>query len=234
MENKKAQILLVEDDFNLGFVIQDNLTIEGYKVHLSRNGKEGLQKFNKNSYDLCILDVMLPEKDGFSLAEDIRKINLEVPIIFLTAKSMDEDKIKGFKAGGDDYITKPFNNEEFLLRVEAMLKRTKAKFVDKEAVGIYNIGAYKFDSSSFALIDKDENEKKLTKREAEILKLLCKHANKVLERSIVLNMIWGDDNYFNGRSLDVFITKLRKYLSDDEAVSINNIHGIGFKLEVKE
>lgn len=230
----KTKILLVEDDFNLGLVIQDFLSLEGYQVHLCRDGKDGLQKFNKNNYDLCLLDVMLPEKDGFSIAEDIRKVNLEVPIVFLTAKSLPEDKVKGFKAGGDDYITKPFNNEEFLLRIKAILKRTVGTVIEEdENKGVYELGDYKFDSINLRLYI-NNTEKKLTKRESAILKLLTEHKNKVIERSLVLNLIWGDDNYFNGRSLDVFITKLRKYLADDEKIQINNLHGVGFKLEVQE
>ena len=230
----KTKILLVEDDFNLGLVIQDFLSLEGYQVHLCRDGKDGLQKFNKNEYDLCLLDVMLPEKDGFSIAEDIRKVNRVIPIIFLTAKSLPEDKVKGFKAGGDDYITKPFNNEEFLLRIKAILKRTSGTIIEEdENKGIYDLGKYKFDSINLRLHINGE-EKKLTKRESAILKLLTEHKNKVIERSLVLNLIWGDDNYFNGRSLDVFITKLRKYLTEDESIQINNLHGVGFKLEVKE
>lgn len=230
----KTKILLVEDDFNLGLVIQDFLSLEGYKVHLCRDGKEGLQKFNKNDYDLCLLDVMLPEKDGFSIAEDIRKVNLEIPIIFLTAKSLPEDKVKGFKAGGDDYITKPFNNEEFLLRIKAILKRTAGTIIEEDKnKGIYELSNYKFDSINLRLYINGE-EKRLTKRESAILKLLTEHKNKVIERSLVLNLIWGDDNYFNGRSLDVFITKLRKYLADDDKIQINNLHGVGFKLEITE
>ncbi len=231
---EKAKILLVEDDFNLGLVIQDFLSIEGYQVHLCRDGKEGLQKFNKNTYDLCLLDVMLPEKDGFSMAEDIRKVNREVPIIFLTAKSLAEDKVKGFKAGGDDYITKPFDNQEFLMRIEAVLRRSMGTSIaEEEDKGIYELGKFTFDSVNLRLKIGDE-DKKLTKREAAILKLLAENKNKVIERSLVLNLIWGDDNYFNGRSLDVFITKLRKYLSADENIQIANLHGVGFKFEVKE
>ena len=230
MEKKK--ILLVEDDFNLGIVVQDFLSIEGYSVHLARDGKEGLKQFNKNSYDVCLLDVMLPEKDGYEIAEDIRKIDKEIPIIFLTAKSLPEDKVKGFKAGGDDYITKPFNNEEFLLRIKAILRRANNDSVEGNE-GIITVGKYTVDCNNLRLkIGKED--KKLTKRETAILKLLIENKNKVIERSLVLNLIWGDDNYFNGRSLDVFITKLRKYLKEDENISINNIHGVGFKLEVKE
>lgn len=232
--SKKANILLVEDDFNLGLVIQDFLNIEGYMVHLCRDGKEGLQKFNKNQYDLCLLDVMLPEKDGFSMAEDIRKVNREVPIIFLTAKSLPEDKVKGFKVGADDYITKPFDNQEFLMRIEAVLRRTTGtSIVEEENKGIYTLGGYHFDSINLRLTGYNQ-EQKLTKREAAILKLLAENKNKVIERSLVLNLIWGDDNYFNGRSLDVFITKLRKYLKDDNKIQISNLHGVGFKFEIQE
>lgn len=232
--SKKASILLVEDDFNLGLVIQDFLSIEGYQVHLCRDGKEGLKKFNKNPYDLCLLDVMLPEKDGFSMAEDIRKVNREVPIIFLTAKSLSEDKVKGFKVGADDYITKPFDNQEFLMRIEAVLRRSKGTVIEEEEdKGIYELGSFTFDSVNLRLQSPTE-DKKLTKREAAILKLLAENQNKVIERSLVLNLIWGDDNYFNGRSLDVFITKLRKYLKEDESIQINNLHGVGFKFEINE
>lgn len=229
---EKRKILLVEDDFNLGIVIQDFLSLEGYTVHLCRDGKEGLQKFNKNDYDVCLLDVMLPEKDGYEIAEDIRKVNKEIPIIFLTAKSNPEDKVKGFKAGGDDYITKPFNRDEFLLRIKAILRRANNDFEEEEN-GLIEINSYKLDFNNLKLIGPGE-EKKLTKRETAILKLLSENRNKVIERSLVLNLIWGDDNYFNGRSLDVFITKLRKYLKQDETININNIHGVGFKLELGE
>jgi DNA-binding response OmpR family regulator len=230
---EKRNILLVEDDFNLGIVVQDFLSLEGYTVHLCRDGKEGLQKFNKNKYDVCLLDVMLPEKDGYEIAEDIRKVDKEIPIIFLTAKSNPEDKVKGFKAGGDDYITKPFNREEFLLRIKAILRRANNEMDEDENEGIITLGGYELDFQNLKLSHQQE-ERKLTKRETAILKLLSENRNKVIERSLVLNLIWGDDNYFNGRSLDVFITKLRKYLKHDEDIQINNIHGVGFKLELNE
>ncbi len=226
MENIK--ILLVEDDTNLGFVIQDTLRMKGYTVHLCKDGKEGLQQFNKGNYDLCILDVMLPKKDGFSLAEDIRQTNEEIPIMFLTAKTMTEDKIKGFKAGCDDYLTKPFSTEEFLLRVKALLKRGLKS--NNENNKFYQIGEFNFDYPNYKLEHKN-GTKKLTKKEAEILKLLCEKIGNVVPRELLLNMIWGDDSYFNGRSLDVFITKLRKHLKDDPSINISNIHGVGFKLE---
>ena len=219
-------ILLVEDDMNLGFVIQDNLKMNGYKVHLSKNGKSGLTSFHKYQFDLCVLDIMLPERDGFSLAKDIRKIDHNIPIIFLTAKSMSEDKIKGFQSGADDYITKPFVMDEFLLRIKAILKRTGLQ--TKENTG-YQIGKLYFDTHNFKLKTSDLDIN-LTKKEAEILKLLCSKKGMVVERDLILKMVWGDDSYFNGRSLDVFITKLRKYLSADNSISLNNIHGIGFCL----
>jgi DNA-binding response OmpR family regulator len=229
MAETKATILLVEDDMNLGFVIQDNLRMNGYKVHLSSDGKQGLKQFNENEYDLCVLDVMLPQKDGFELASDIRQTNKEVPIIFLTAKSMTEDKIQGFKAGGDDYITKPFSTEELLLRIEAILKRSRKETAVPNK-DIFIIGKFTFDYPNFVLKG-PSSEQNLTRKEAEILKLLCTRKGEVLPRELVLNMIWGDDNYFNGRSLDVFLTKLRKYLKDDPEVSISNIHGVGFRLQ---
>jgi DNA-binding response OmpR family regulator len=229
MENEKALILLVEDDVNLGFVVQDTLKMSGYKVHLATDGKAGLKQFNENTYDLLLLDVMLPHKDGFTLADDVRKVNTKVPIVFLTAKSMTEDKIKGFKAGADDYITKPFSSEELLLRVEAILKRS-GKTVAADDKDKFTLGKYEFDYSNYTL-SINNTPKKLTKKEAEVLKLLCVNKNQVLQRDLVLNMVWGNDDYFLGRSLDVFITKLRKYLSEDPTVTINNVHGVGFKLQ---
>jgi DNA-binding response OmpR family regulator len=226
-----TKILLVEDDYNLGFVVQDTLKSEGYKVHLCKDGKEGLLQFNKEEYDLCLLDVMMPKKDGFSLAEDIRKVNTEVPIVFLTAKGQAEDKIKGFKLGGDDYITKPFSSEELLLRIKAILKRNPKIKEETKSKNKYQIGLFQFDSANYELLIGEE-KKKLTRKESELLKLLAEHQGQVIEREILANMIWGDDSYFVGRSMDVFITKLRKYLSNDPAISITNVHGVGFRLEV--
>jgi len=227
---KDVNVLLVEDDSSLGFIIQDILKSEGYKVHLATDGKEGLQKFNANSYQLCLLDVMMPKKDGFSLAKDIRKINADVPIIFLTAKSMSEDKIEGFKSGADDYITKPFSHEEFILRIQALLKRTgNAKPEEKEKE--YQLGEYRFNPDGFSL-DHPSGSRVLTKKEADLLKLLCDRKGNVVERELAGNLVWGDDSYFVGRSMDVFITKLRKYLALDPSVSIVNVHGVGFKLEL--
>lgn len=229
---EKIKILLVEDDYNLGFVIQDLLRIEGFHVHLATNGKDGLISFNQDEYQLCLLDVMLPEKDGFTLAEDIRKINDQVPIVFLTAKSMVEDKIRGLRIGADDYITKPFVNEEFLLRIRAILKRSQI-FEDEEKIEQYTLGSYAFDTVNLTLSRNDET-RQLTRKEADILKMMCEHLNRVIEREIIAKKVWGDDSYFVGRSMDVFITKLRKYLSEDSSVSISNVHGVGFRLSIEE
>lgn len=230
MKNE-LKILLVEDDINLGFVIQDQLKSEGFSVHLCQDGKEGLSKFNSQGYDLCLLDVMLPKKDGFSLAQDIRKLDEETPIIFLTAKNLTEDKIKGFKLGADDYITKPFSTEELLLRIKAIIRRSAKETSPEKNDDLYDIGSYRFNPDGYELQHSSGN-KKLTKKESELLKLLCKHRSEVLERDLIANLIWGDDSYFVGRSMDVFITKLRKYLKEDPNVSIENIHGVGFKLHV--
>lgn len=231
--NKNINILFVEDDYNLGFVVQDQLKAAGYNVFFASDGVEGLKKFNEEKVHMCIFDVMMPKKDGITLAKDVRKVNTEVPILFLTAKNQTEDKIEGFKAGGDDYLTKPFATEEFLLRVKAILKRVN--LVEAEEVQtVFDLGSIIFDSENYVLRFKSEEDKKLTKKEAKILLLLVQNINKVLPRDVVLNSVWGQDDYFVGRSLDVFITKLRKYLKPDESVSINNIHGVGFKLTIGE
>lgn len=223
-------ILLAEDDLNLGFVISDQLKAEGYKVSLATDGIDALMRFNEQQYHLCIFDVMMPKKDGFTLASDIRKINSEVPILFLTAKSMTEDKIAGFKAGGDDYLTKPFSVEELLLRVKSLLKRVNIR-TELPEEKVLNLGHYIFDTENLYLKLNNE-QKSLTKKEAQILKLLVKFQNQVLPREVILNAVWGQDDYFVGRSLDVFITKLRKYLREDSSIQILNIHGVGFKLEI--
>lgn len=225
----KAKILLVEDDTNLGFVVSDQLRSNGYEVTLATDGSEGFKRFNDSQFHLCILDVMMPKKDGFSLAQDIRKINKDIPILFLTAKSDTEDKVKGFDSGGDDYLTKPFSSEEFLARVKALLKRSNV-LPEEEGGHIHHLGKFVFDFENYEL-SSDDFHKKLTKKEAEILNMLCKYRNQVLPRDLVLNAVWGQDDYFVGRSLDVFVTKLRKYLSTDERISITNVHGIGFKFE---
>lgn len=227
----KTKILLVEDDTSLGFIISDQLKSDGYDVTLCSDGAEGFKRFNEEKYHLCIFDVMMPKKDGFSLAKDIRKINSQIPILFLTAKSNDEDKVEGFRSGGDDYLTKPFNVEELQLRVAALLRRVNIEPEEKEK-DHYEIGDYTFDTTNFEL--KHPNfEKVLTKKEAQILKMLCKLMNQVVAREVILTAVWGQDDYFVGRSLDVFITKLRKYLKEDPRINITNVHGIGFKLEVE-
>lgn len=228
----KIKILLVEDNTSLGFIISDQLKSDGYDVTLCTDGVEGLQRFNNEKFHLCIFDVMMPKKDGFTLARDVRKVNAEIPILFLTAKSADEDKVEGFKAGGDDYLTKPFNVEELQLRVAALLRRVNIQSESDEK-DTYDIGAYVFDTINYEL-KHSGFEKTLTKKEAQILKILCKFMNQVVAREVVLNAVWGQDDYFVGRSLDVFITKLRKYLKEDERIQITNVHGIGFKLEISE
>ena len=227
----KIKILLVEDDTSLGFVITDQLRGDGYQVTLCSDGAEGFQRFNSELFHLCIFDVMMPKLDGFSLARSIRKINQHIPILFLTAKSMTEDKLDGFRAGGDDYLTKPFSIEELQMRIAALLKRVDIH-VQTEEETILNIGAYSFDTSNFTL-KHPKFDKTLTKKEAQILKILCKFRNEVVPREIVLNAVWGQDDYFVGRSLDVFITRLRKYFKEDPSVTIANVHGIGFKLETQ-
>jgi DNA-binding response OmpR family regulator len=227
IENNAIQLLLVEDDINLGFVIQDTLRQAGFMVHLATDGRDGLVQFNKGHYDLCLLDVMMPKKDGFSLAQDIRKVNPHVPLVFLTAKGMSQDKIKGFQLGADDYITKPFSSDELILRIKAILKRHPS--VNKVVETTKQLGEYTFDIKNYEL-QGPTSSRKLTKKEADLLKLLMDHVGQVLEREIISNLIWGDDSYFIGRSMDVFITRLRKYLAEDQRIAIVNIHGVGFKM----
>jgi len=223
------KILLVEDDPSLGFVIKDNLSIKGYDVTLCKDGEEGARSFDLHPYHLCIFDIMLPKKDGFSLARDIRNKNKNVPIIFLTAKAMVEDKLEGFKTGADDYITKPFSLEELYYRIEVFLRRSNEQ---KDFTGEpFHIGQFEFDYTRLT-IKNQQIEKSLTQKEAEVLKVLCTNRERVLKREEILTQIWGDDDYFMGRSLDVFISKLRKYLKDDPSIQIVNYHGVGFRLEV--
>lgn len=222
-----AKIFYVEDDENLSFVTKDNLELEGYEIDHFADGKTAWKNFLKEKYDLCLLDVMLPELDGFSLAEKIREQNQHVPIIFLTAKNMQDDKIEGLKIGGDDYITKPFSIEELVLRMKVFLKRQSVTKSHGENQ-VFKIGSYTFDFPELKL--KGTNlDKKLTHREAEVLKYFCDFPNQVIKREDILTKIWGRDDYFLGRSLDVFVTRLRKMLSLDESVKIENIHGVGFR-----
>jgi len=225
------KILLVEDDPNLGALLQDYLQLKGkFDVVLSKDGDEGLKEFTKSDFDLLILDVMMPKKDGFTLGKEIRKMNQQVPIIFATAKAMIDDKTQAFNLGGDDYITKPFRIEELLLRINALLKRTAAGSTkEEEKPTKFKIGKYDFDFMA-QVISSDTGQQKLSTKEAALLRLLCLHANEVLTREEALLNIWNDDNYFNGRSMDVFLSKIRKYLKDDPHVEIINVHGRGYKL----
>ena len=231
MNDEKVKILLCEDDENLGMLLREYLQTKGYDADLQPDGEAGYKAFTKNKYDLCVFDVMMPKKDGFALAADIRNINSEVPIIFLTAKSMKEDILQGFKLGADDYLSKPFSMEELLSRIESILRRVKGKKV-KDVV-VFNIGGFVFDAQK-QVLTYDGETKKLTTKESELLRLLASNANSILERNDALKSIWEDDNYFNARSMDVYITKLRKLLKDDPNVAIINIHGKGYKLIAPE
>lgn len=232
MKNKTAKILLVEDDTNLGIVLSDFLEICNYEVVLATDGIAGLEFFKNGDFDLCILDVMLPFKDGFTIAEEIRVKNHEIPIIFLTAKNMEKDRIRGLKTGADDYITKPFSTEELSLRIEAILRRSKYSILKNDLPAVFKIGKFTFDYNNH-LLTSPEKEIRLTRKEAEVLRLLSINMNKLVRREIALKNIWGEDDYFMGRSMDVYITKLRKFLQEDTNVSIVNIPRTGFKLEVK-
>ncbi len=225
----KIKILFAEDDPNLGSILNDFLEVKGYEVTYCKDGDEVLSAFSKDTYDLCVLDVMMPKLDGFTAARELRKTDQNVPIIFLTAKSLQADKLEGLKIGADDYITKPFNSEELFLRIQNILKRTQGQIRREESRSIYSIGGYQFDFNRRLLTFKAKTQK-LTSREASLLKLLCDNKNEILSRSKALKEIWKDDNYFTSRSMDVFITKLRSYLREDPRVEIVNIHGTGFKL----
>ena len=231
MNEIKNRILLAEDDENLGSLLQEYLQAKNYETDWVINGEKAFRHFEQFHYDLCLLDVMMPVKDGFTLASEIRMLNSEMPIIFLTAKSMKEDVLKGFALGADDYMTKPFSMEELLFRIEAILRRTKGnKGGDKN---LWEIGSFTFDSKK-QVLSGTGTQQKLTTKESELLKLLSNNINQVLERNFTLKAIWIDDNYFNARSMDVYITKLRKYLKSDPNVQIINVHGKGYKLVVDE
>lgn len=223
-----AKILYVEDDPNLGFVTKDNLELEGYQIEHFKDGKEAYKSFCKEKYDLCLLDVMLPELDGFSLAEKIRKQNLQIPIIFLTAKTMQEDRIAGLKIGGDDYVTKPFSIEELSLRIKVFLRRKEVQKTITESGKSWSVGKYTFNFDELTL-KSDTKTEQLTHREAEVLKFLCERKSQIIKREEILTAIWGRDDYFLGRSLDVFITRLRKMLNEDSSIKIENVHGVGFR-----
>jgi DNA-binding response OmpR family regulator len=222
------KILLVEDDPSLAFVIADNLRMKGYDVMLCTDGEAGEKMFDTQSFDLCIFDVMLPKMDGFTLARNVRRKNQKVPILFLTAKAMMEDKLEGFETGGDDYITKPFSLDELFCRIEVFIRRSHEPV--KADVSHLQLGKYIFDYTNL-LLKQDGVEKTLTQKEADVLKLLYENRDHVLKREEILKSVWGDDDYFMGRSMDVFISKLRKYLREDPAIQIVNYHGVGFRLE---
>ncbi len=222
-----ARILYVEDDETLNFITRDHLEMQGYEVHQCADGLSALEAFKDQHFDICVLDVMLPEMDGFELAQEIRKRNIEIPIIFLTAKSMKEDRIEGLKLGADDYVTKPFSMEELLLRIEVFLRRNKISSEDTSEV--YKIGTFDFDYNNLTL-SREGQADTLTQREADLLRYFARTPNQVLKRSDILLRVWGEDDYFLGRSLDVFVSRLRKYLKADPDIRLENVHGVGFKL----
>jgi DNA-binding response OmpR family regulator len=227
----KTKILLVEDDTSLGFLLVDFLEANGFEVKLYRDGESGLNGFRIGNYDFCVFDVMLPGIDGFSLAQRVRAENKNIPIIFLTARSMKADKLKGFNLGGDDYITKPFDEDELLCRINAIMNRYQiTPSGGEQKKDSFSIGRFSFDYSNQLLI-LDQEQRRLTKKESDVLRMLCLSANQILKRDDILFSIWGDNDYFNGRSLDVFIAKLRKYLSPDPSIRISNIPKVGYILE---
>ncbi|MBR4302012.1 MAG: response regulator transcription factor [Bacteroidaceae bacterium] len=228
---ERMSVLLCEDDENLGMLLREYLQAKGFDAELCPDGDAGYKAFLKGNFDICILDVMMPKKDGFTLAKEIHAANPEVPIMFLTAKTLKEDVLEGFKIGADDYITKPFSMEELTLRIEAVLRRVRG--MKNREVAQYKIGKFIFDTKKQLLTIAGKSTK-LTTKESELLGLLCSHQNQILQRDFALKAIWVDDNYFNARSMDVYITKLRKHLKDDEAVEIINIHGKGYKLITPE
>ena len=228
MLETRKRILLCEDDESLGMLLTEYLQAKGYDAELQPDGDAGFRAFVKNKYDLCVLDVMMPVKDGFTMAKEIREINTETPIIFLTAKNLKEDIVDGFRIGADDYITKPFSMEELVLRMEAVLRRSGSNRPKEKS--IYQLGKYTFDVQHQLLKLEGQESTKLTTKECELLALLAAHGNEVLQRELALKTIWIDDNYFNARSMDVYITKLRKLLKDDPQIEINNVHGKGYRL----
>lgn len=228
------RILLVEDDENFGDVLKSYLEMNDFHVDLATDGEMGLELFEPGKYKVCISDVMMPKLDGFGMAQKIRERDVFVPIIFLTAKALKEDIIQGFKIGGDDYITKPFNSTELLYRVKAIIKRADVSDHPLEEKDEFTIGQYTFNYPLRSLLDGEGNKSKLSPKESELLRLFCMHKNEVLQRTEALNKIWGEDNYFTARSMDVFVTKLRKYFEDDPEIEIVNIHGSGFRLVAKD
>ncbi len=226
----KYKILYAEDDETLAFLTKDNLELNGYEVFHCSNGENCLEQFKKGSFDICILDIMMPKIDGFELAAAIRQIDTEIPIIFLSAKTLKEDRIKGLRLGADDYLVKPFSIEELLLKIEIFLKRSQKKVTPEK--NNYTVGSFQFDAENYTLT-KGSTKTVLTQREAELLKLFLDNKNTVLKREQILTALWGTDDYFMGRSLDVFISRLRKLLSEEDGIQIENLHGIGFKFNIK-
>ncbi|MCG8412046.1 MAG: response regulator transcription factor [Bacteroidales bacterium] len=231
MNNKEAKILYVEDDETLGFITNENLTRKGFDVTYINNGLDALNTFSQEKFDICLLDIMLPKLDGFDLAYKIRSINKEIPILFITAKTLHEDKIKGLTLGADDYITKPYSIDELVLRIKVFLKRKRITNTNTEELS--HIGNTIFDWENFK-IKQDETEYKITLREAELLKFFVENRNTVISRERILTVLWGESDYFTGRSLDVFITRLRKYFKNNNRISIENKHGVGFIFKVIE
>ncbi|UZR92998.1 response regulator transcription factor [Chondrinema litorale] len=229
--DKKAHILLVEDDESLGFIIKDNLEMNNLNVTLIQDGNEAINTLKEFKYDVCILDIMLPGKDGLSIAKEMQNSGLEIPFMFLSARSLKEDRIKGFRTGCDDYLTKPFNIEELLLRIEVILRRNSKNAIQKQST--YQIGDYLFDYKN-QFLKYDDEINRLTQREAEILKILVTNRESLVKRSDILIQVWGDDDYFKGRSLDVFISKIRKYLKKDKKIKVINVHSSGFCLEIAD
>ena len=231
MEGDQFKVLLAEDDKNLGTILSSYLNAKGFQTTLCINGQGAFDNYKKNRFDFCVIDVMMPIKDGFTLAKEIRMIDKKIPILFLTAKAMQEDKIRGFELGADDYITKPFSMEELLLRMKAIIRRATESKTPDPSRNFYEISKLSFDYNR-QILKTPEDEFKLTSKETELLKMLCDNINEVLDRSVALKKIWQDDSYFNARSMDVYITKLRKYLKADPNIELINVHGIGFKLVV--
>ncbi|MEI7490789.1 MAG: response regulator transcription factor [Bacteroidota bacterium] len=232
MEKGAVNVLLAEDDRNLGNILKNYLDAKGYNTTLCVNGQEAVEVFGKKEIDFVILDIMMPVKDGFAAAKEIRGMSKKVPVLFLTAKALQEDKLKGFEAGADDYITKPFSMEELLMRMQAILRRTDEGGKSSTSENVFIIGNYNFDFNR-QVLSIQGRENKLTSKEAGLLRLLCMNMNEVLDRSVALTQIWNDDSYFNARSMDVYVVKLRKYLKEDPSVELINVHGVGFKLVVK-
>lgn len=223
------RILLVEDDENLGFVVSDLLEMAGYSILWSKDGEVALKDFNSFVPHLCVVDVMLPKKDGYALVADMKQLQPAVPVVFLTARGMEDDRIRGFQSGADDYITKPFSNQEFLLRISAILQRCYTA-APEEVITTYTIGEYTFNYTNLLL--SGPSKKNLTQKESDILLLLCRHMGETVTRELILESVWGQNDYFMGRSLDVFISRLRKYLKEDARIVIENIHGVGFRLRI--